>query len=170
MDAISLKLEPSWLLSYQGQDAWSWRNASQVFSLTFFRFQAMNIFSLDRNINSFAVAADVVGHQICCFYPYWQIRWRKMMHRRPAEWVKRSTAGRLENYKIAFCILRSNTSLASICFWGKPNYWKQRFFNRSLAGDFSDIWCMLVTGYVSPWSRWLEWILSLWRWEDQRNH
>ena len=102
-------------------------HASQVFSLTFSRFQAMNIFSLDRNIISFAVAADVVGHQICCFYPYWQIRWRKMMHRRPAEWVKRSTAGRLENYKIAFCILRSNTSLASICIWGKPNYWKQRF-------------------------------------------
>ena len=33
------------------------------------------------------------------------------MHRRPAEWVKRSTAGRLENYKIAFCILSHNTTL-----------------------------------------------------------
>ena len=46
MDANSLKLEPNWLLSDQGQDAWSWRNASQVFSpLTFSRFQALCIFS-----------------------------------------------------------------------------------------------------------------------------
>ena len=69
MNAISLKLEASWLLSDQGQDAWSWRNASQVFLTWHFPdFKPhMHIFSLDRNINSFAIAADVVGHQIVVF-------------------------------------------------------------------------------------------------------
>ena len=53
MDATSWKLKPSWPLSDPGQDAWSWRNASQVFLPDIFPISSHMpkfVFSLDKKL------------------------------------------------------------------------------------------------------------------------